>query len=258
MKKPKNLKQSNDDLDELAQSQAPLIDHLFELRQRLLKSLLTFSLAFGLAFAMADRIFNLLLIPYQKALGGQEAVRLIYTAPQEFLLTEIKLSFFGAFILAFPMMAYQLYQFIAPGLYKKERYAFLPFLLVSPFLFLCGIALVYFVIMPLALGFFSSMETSMVEMLPRVSEYLSLIMALMIAFGLCFQLPLLIALLLRIGLVTAETLARSRSYVIVGVFALAAFLTPPDIISQIGLALPTLLLYEASILGARLIERRAS
>ena len=246
--------------DELAASQAPLSEHLAELRKRLAIALASFAVGFVVAFIFAGQIFDFLLLPYERASGDARAIRLIYTAPQEFFLTQVKLSFFGAFVLSFPVMAQQLYRFVAPGLYRHERRAFLPFLLAAPILFVAGAALVYYAIMPLALGFFLSMEmvdtARAIEMVPKVSEYLGLITALMLAFGLCFQLPVVMALLARAGLVSAAGLAAGRKYAVVAIFALAAILTPPDIISQIGLAVPVLLLYEVAIVAARRMEKR--
>ncbi len=232
----------------------PLAGHLEELRRRLLFALGAWCAAFLFCFAFADRLFAFLLRPYLAAAPSGRAAELIYTAPQEFFLTQIKLALFGGFILGFPVIAQQLYRFVAPGLYGHERRAFLPFLLLAPLLFLMGAALVYFGVMPLALAFFLGMEQTgdaPITMLPRVSEYLSLVMTLVIAFGLAFQLPVILGLLARAGFLRAEDLRGGRKYAIVGIFAFAALLTPPDIVSQIALALPTLLLYEISILFVR-------
>ncbi len=245
--------------ESLEQGRLPLVSHLVELRRRLAWSLVSLALCFVLSFSFAERIFDFLLLPYETATGDGE-VRLIYTAPQEFFFTQLKIALFVGFILAFPFIAFQLYRFIAPGLYKNERSAFLPFLFAAPLLFLLGVALVYFGIMPLALSFFLSMEQAnevrIIEMLPRVSEYLDLVMVLSFAFGLCFQLPVVIALLARAGLVSVASLRKARPYAVVGIFALAAVLTPPDIISQVGLAVPTLLLYELALIAARMMEKK--
>jgi sec-independent protein translocase protein TatC len=195
------------------------------------------------------------------AAGVDVPIELIYTAPQEFFFTEIKLALFGAIFIAFPVIASQLYMFVAPGLYRNERKAFLPYLIATPVLFLIGAALVYFVAMPLAMTFFLSMQEIdggpvQIVLTAKVSEYLSLIMALIIGFGICFQLPVLLTLLARAGIVTAAGLKRYRRHAILGVFVAAAVLTPPDPISQIALAVPTLLLYELSIFAVALVEKK--
>ncbi|MCY6380586.1 twin-arginine translocase subunit TatC [Hoeflea prorocentri] len=240
--------------------------HLIELRQRLLWAVGAFFVAFLVCFFFAKQLFNLLVIPFSWAVewAGLEdrQIELIYTAPQEFFFTQIKIAMFGGLIIAFPMIAAQIYKFVAPGLYKNERSAFMPFLIASPILFLIGGALVYLFFTPMVLWFFLAMEQPAgggqvaIELLPKVSEYLDLIMTLIFAFGLVFQLPVVTTLLARVGLVTADGLASKRKYAIVAAFVAAAILTPPDPASQIGLALPTILLYEIAIYAARLIERR--
>nr|WP_210348828.1 twin-arginine translocase subunit TatC [Aurantimonas marina] len=244
-----------------------MIDHLIELRTRLIWSIAGFLVAFIFCFFFAKQIFNFLVVPYQTATiwAGidDRQVELIYTAPQEFFFTQVKIAAFGGFFIAFPLIAAQIYKFVAPGLYKEERGAFLPFLVATPLLFLLGAALVYYFFTPMVMWFFLSMEQSgtkegqaAIQLLPRVSEYLSLIMTLIFAFGLVFQLPVVATLLVRAGITSAEGLASKRKYAIVLAFIAAAILTPPDPMSQIGLALPTILLYEVSIFAARMIEKK--
>ncbi|MCB1449912.1 MAG: twin-arginine translocase subunit TatC [Nitratireductor sp.] len=250
---------SKEDIDA---SSAPLIEHLIELRQRLFYSVLAIFVLFIVCYVFANQIFNILVVPYERAAGADANLKLIFTAPQEFFFVQVKIAFFGALFLAFPVIATQLYKFIAPGLYRNERQAFLPYLVATPVLFVMGACLVYFMIMPLAMNFFLSMQQdggdgrATIELLPRVSEYLGLIMTLIFAFGIMFQLPVVITLLAKAGLVTSDSLKSKRKYAVVLTFIAAAVLTPPDPISQIGLAVPTLLLYEISIISARLVEKK--
>lgn len=253
-------------VDDIEGTSAPLVEHLMELRQRLIYALIGFAGAFLVCFYFAEQIFEILTVPAYRgsAWAGipRDELVFIFTAPQEFFFTQLKIAMFGGFFLAFPIIATQIYLFVAPGLYRNERGAFLPFLVATPILFAIGACLVYFFMMPMAMWFFASMQQpasaeglTRIDLLPRVSEYLSLIMTLIFAFGMVFQLPVVTSLLVRAGLVGAETLAGKRKYAIVIAFLMAAVLTPPDPISQISLALPTLLLYEIAILAARRIER---
>lgn len=247
--------------DDIEASKAPLMEHLIELRRRLMWSLFAVFLAFLVCFWFAKPIYNLLLWPYRLAVGSDVPIEMIYTAPQEFFFTQVKLALFGAIFIAFPVIASQIYMFVAPGLYRNERQAFLPYLIATPVLFLLGAALVYFVAMPLAMKFFLAMQQTgdaqvQIHLTAKVSEYLSLIMALILGFGICFQLPVLLTLLARAGIVTADGLKRYRRHAILGVFVVAAVLTPPDPISQIALALPTILLYELSIYAVRFAEKK--
>lgn len=256
---------SPDEQDEIEKSSAPLMEHLIELRRRLMWSIGGFFIAFLVCFFFAKNLFNLLVIPFKWATNwaglDPHKVELIYTAPQEFFFTQIKLAAFGGMVIAFPLIATQIYKFIAPGLYRNERHAFLPFLIAAPILFLLGASLVYFFFTPMVMWFFLAMQQAgtddqvQISLLPKVSEYLSLIMTLIFSFGLVFQLPVVTSLMARVGMLSSQALADKRKWAIVIAFVVAAVLTPPDPLSQIGLALPTILLYEVSIWTARMIEK---
>jgi sec-independent protein translocase protein TatC len=280
----------NPDEADIEASRAPLMDHLIELRTRLIWCIGAFMVAFVVCFFFSQDIYLFLIHPFsvagdllaaQKASGAKHGpfdlllalinlkpvavhhgqdLKLVFTAPLEFFFAKLKLAGFGAIVLAFPIIAFQLYRFVAPGLYRRERHAFLPFLFASPILFLMGAALVYFVMLPFVMWFSLSQQISApgvtVELLPKVSDYLSLVTTLLLAFGLCFQLPVVLSLLGMTGMVTSKMLAGGRRFAIVGIAIVAAIVTPPDPISMMMLCVPIVLLYEISIWCVRLIEMR--
>jgi len=243
-------------------NQGSFVEHLTELRSRLIKSIVYFFVFFIISYFFAENIYTFLVEPYAKAVENDPTNRrLIYTALHETFITYLKVAFFSSIFITSPIILLQIWKFIAPGLYKNEKTALLPYLIATPILFLLGGMLVYFLVMPLAIKFFLSFETTtQISTLPiqleaKVNEYLSLIMRLIFAFGLSFQLPVLLSLLARAGFIDSVYLKKRRKYVIVIIFSVAAILTPPDPITQIGLGIPLLILYELSILTVKLIEK---
>lgn len=244
------------DSEDSAMLRQPMLAHLLELRTRLIHCLWAIGLAFVVCYYFAGDIYGFLVKPLAEAMNGQDR-RLIYTGLAEAFLTYVKLALWGACLIAFPAIAVQIWRFIAPGLYKHEQKAFLPFLVATPVLFTLGAALAYYCVMPLAWHFFLSFESPAavtglpIQLEARVSEYLSIAMTLIFAFGIAFQLPVLLVLLVRVGLLTVEQLVAFRRFAIVLIFVVAAVLTPPDVLSQLLLAVPLLVLYELSIIAAR-------
>ena len=243
--------------------QSSFVEHLTELRSRLVKSIIYLFIFFIVCYFFAENIYGFLLAPYAEAVKDNEVGRrMIFTAFQETFITYLKVAFFAAMFIASPIILTQIWKFVAPGLYKNEKKALLPYLIATPVLFLLGGMLVYYLIMPLAIKFFLSFETSAhlsnlpIQLEAKVNEYLSLIMRLIFAFGISFQLPVLLSLLARVGFINSQYLKKRRKYVIIIIFTVAAVLTPPDPITQIGLGIPLLILYELSILSVRLIEKK--